>query len=503
MDISAGPGIVNNGNGTAWFSPSMAGVGGPYQISYTYTNSNGCSQTDIQNTTVHDLPFVNFVGLANTYCINATPVTLTGNMAPQGSFTGPGITSSVNGMATFNPAVAGVGTHQITYTYSDNWGCENSATKTVTVVPLPIVDFAGLLDNYCIDANPVTLTGNHAPQGFFAGLGVTNIGLGQAIFDPQAAGVGGPYPVSYSYTDPNGCSDTKTKFVTVNPLPVATFTGLMPEYCLNEDQDTLVGNMVPTGTFSGPGITNNGNGTAYFNPASAGAGGPYSITYSYTDANGCSASETQTTLVRTLPIVSFTGLNPMYCVNANPVTLVGNKAPFGTFSGPGITDNGNGTASFDPSVAGVGTHQVTYTYTDNNGCTNWQTKTVVINPLPNVYFTGLAPTYCVNSPFALLTGSHVPYGTFSGPGILDLGNGKARFYPDQAGIGGPHVITYTYIDNNACMASFSDTTEVLPLPELSVSGIDPIYCVNATPDTLTGNMAPLGTFSDLGLPIYL
>lgn len=495
----SGPGIVNNGNGTAWFSPSMAGVGGPYQISYTYTNSNGCSQTDIQNTTVHDLPFVNFVGLANTYCINATPVTLTGNMAPQGSFTGPGITSSVNGMATFNPAVAGVGTHQITYTYSDNWGCENSATKTVTVVPLPIVDFAGLLDNYCIDANPVTLTGNHAPQGFFAGLGVTNIGLGQAIFDPQAAGVGGPYPVSYSYTDPNGCSDTKTKFVTVNPLPVATFTGLMPEYCLNEDQDTLVGNMVPLGTFSGPGITNNGNGTAYFNPASAGAGGPYSITYSYTDANGCSASETQTTLVRTLPIVSFTGLNPMYCVNANPVTLVGNKAPFGTFSGPGITDNGNGTASFDPSVAGVGTHQVTYTYTDNNGCTNWQTKTVVINPLPNVYFTGLAPTYCVNSPFALLTGSHVPYGTFSGPGILDLGNGKARFYPDQAGIGGTHVITYTYIDNNACMASFSDTTEVLPLPELSVSGIDPIYCVNATPDTLTGNMAPLGTFSGPGI----
>lgn len=495
----SGPGIVNNGNGTAWFSPSMAGVGGPYQITYTFTNSNGCTQSQTQTTTVHDIPFVNFVGLANSYCINATPVSLTGNHAPQGYFSGPGITSSINGIGIFDPSVAGVGTHQISYTYTDNWGCENTATKTVTVIALPVVDFAGLLSAYCINANPVTLTGNHAPQGFFSGLGVTNIGLGQAIFDPQAAGVGGPYPVTYTYSDPNGCSNSKTKFVTVNPLPVASFSGLMPEYCLNEDQDTLVGNMVPLGTFSGPGITNNNNGTAFFNPAAAGPGGPYTITYSYTDGNGCSASETQTTIVRPLPTVFFTGLNPMYCVNANPVNLVGNKAPFGTFSGPGITDNGNGTATFDPATAGVGTHQITYSYTDNSGCTNSQTKTVVINPLPNVYFTGLAPSYCANSPFALLTGSQVPYGTFTGPGILDLGNGKARFYPNQAGVGGPYVITYTYIDNNACTGTFSDTTEVLPLPQLSVSGIDPVYCVNAAPDTLTGNMAPLGTFSGPGI----
>lgn len=39
----------------------------------------------------------------------------------------------------------------------------------------------------------------------------------------------------------------------------------------------------------------------------------------------------------------------MYCVNANPILLQGNHAPFGEFSGPGITDHFNGTATFDPT----------------------------------------------------------------------------------------------------------------------------------------------------------
>ena len=496
----SGPGVINNGDGTAWFSPSIAGTGGPYTITYTYTSPQGCSKSSSQTTIVRALPLVNFVGLSNSYCVNAAPALLTGNMAPQGTFSGPGITNLGNGTAMFDPAVAGVGgPYQIIYTYSDNWGCENSETKSVIVYALPVVDFSGLAPQYCVNANPATLTGNQAPDGFFSGIGITNIGLGQAIFDPAAAGVGGPYTITYTYTDPYGCSNTKSKTVTVNALPTASFTGLNVDYCLNDQQDTLIGSMLPFGTFTGPGITDNNNGTAFFKPSVAGAGGPYTITYSYTDPNGCSASQSQTTIVYPLPQVSFTGLNPMYCVNANPVLLTGNHAPFGEFSGPGITDHFNGTATFDPSVAGVGTHQITYTYTNTNGCINSQTKTVVINALPNISFTGLEEIYCINDPFDILTGSQAPFGTFTGPGILDLGNGKARFYPDQAGIGGPYPITYTYIDNNACSGTYTDSTSVIDIPQLSVSGLEPSYCIDATPDTIVGNFEPMGSFSGPGI----
>ncbi len=104
------------------FSPSIAGTGGPYTITYTYTSPQGCSKSSSQTTIVRALPLVNFVGLSNSYCVNAAPALLTGNMAPQGTFSGPGITNLGNGTAMFDPAVAGVGgPYQIIYTYSDNW----------------------------------------------------------------------------------------------------------------------------------------------------------------------------------------------------------------------------------------------------------------------------------------------------------------------------------------------------------------------------------------------
>ncbi|MCB9341330.1 MAG: HYR domain-containing protein [Lewinellaceae bacterium] len=59
--------------------------------------------------------------------------------------------------------------------------------------------------------------------------------------------------------------------------------------------------------------------------------------------------------------VDFAGLDPTYCGDDSPVTLTGNRAPEGTFSGPGITDNGNGTATFDPAGAGAG-GTVTYAF---------------------------------------------------------------------------------------------------------------------------------------------
>ncbi len=65
--------------------------------------------------------------------------------------------------------------------------------------------------------------------------------------------------------------------------------------------------------------------------------------------------------------VDFTGLNSTYCITDAPVTLVGSQAPIGTFTGPGITDNSNGTATFNPATAGSG-GTITYTAGTSN---NW------------------------------------------------------------------------------------------------------------------------------------
>jgi PKD repeat protein len=61
-------------------------------------------------------------------CLNWPEIELYGGMPPGGEYSGQGVE---NGW--FYPAVAGVGTHTITYTYSDPGECENFATETILV----------------------------------------------------------------------------------------------------------------------------------------------------------------------------------------------------------------------------------------------------------------------------------------------------------------------------------------------------------------------------------
>jgi len=89
------------------------------------------------------------------------------------------------------------------------------------------------------------------------------------------------HSVIYQYilTD-HGCSDTQLVTVVVNPLPVVSFSGLPDTICTSHGIQALTGN--PTGgTFTGNGMTGN-----VFDPSLLSQGND-TVTYSFTDANGC------------------------------------------------------------------------------------------------------------------------------------------------------------------------------------------------------------------------
>ena len=99
---------------------------------------------------------------------------------------------------------------------------------------------------------------------------------------------------------------------------------------------------------------------------------------------------TVTVTVNPLPSVSVTG--GAWCIDAGIQSgLSGGSPAGGTYSGTGVTDNG-GTYSFDPTV---GTQTLTYNYTDGNSCTNSNTATLTVNPLPTVNVTGGA--FCIDA----------------------------------------------------------------------------------------------------------
>ena len=95
-------------------------------------------------------------------------------------------------------------------------------------------------------------------------------------------------------------------------------------------------------------------------------------TCTVTDAYGCTTIDTAIVNVNALPAVNVSVAKDSVCVNWTADTLTGTPTG-GTYSGAGVTGN-----NFNPATAGIGTHLITYTYTDGNGCSNSDTIKVVV-----------------------------------------------------------------------------------------------------------------------------
>jgi len=166
-------------------------------------------------------------------------------------------------------------------------GTENA--QDIEIRAKPAVSFTGTFPNQCEHLTNLDLSTYAVVSpagGTFSGPGVSG-----ANFSAFAAGSqGSPHTITYTYSDGIGCANYATNSIVVLPFPVVSFSNLAPYYCTNFHSDFLNG--TPTGgTFSGPGMTGN-----LFNPSTAGAG-THTISYTYSAANGCSNTYSQTVVV--------------------------------------------------------------------------------------------------------------------------------------------------------------------------------------------------------------
>ena len=146
------PQIYSGGDLTICIGDSVMIFGTYEQLANIYYDSlitsNGCDSIIEITLTVNTPPIVSFTGLDTTYCNVNSIVSLTGNPSG-GSFSGPG-----TGVSVFNPSVAGLGTHTITYTYSDGT-CTVIESQSVTVTNCTGIDNLGL-KGFKIYPNPST-----------------------------------------------------------------------------------------------------------------------------------------------------------------------------------------------------------------------------------------------------------------------------------------------------------------------------------------------------------
>lgn len=439
-----------DGNIVTEFDPVALGAG-THIVEYTYTL--GCANSTTQTVTVHPLPTL-ATGLNATYCLDSPVISLTGSPS------GGAFTINGNPSTEFNPMALGLGTHVVIYTYTDANSCTNTITENVDVIALPVVTITGLNPEYCVNDAAITLDGTASPAG---GSFMIN-GVSATEFDPTSLGVG-THLVEYSFSAGTGCEGTNSFSVIVNPLPTLNFDGLADDYCVDAADVTLAG--LPTGgTFEIDGVS-----ATELSPSTLGVG-TYTVAYTYTDSKGCTNTLTKDVVINPLPTLTFTS-GTTYCLDSPAETLSATPA------GGSFTVNGNPETIFNPASLGLGTHVVTYTYTDPNNCTNTITENVDVISLPVVTINGLNPEYCANDPAFALTGS-----TPTGGNYTINGNAATSFDPNALGAGN-HTVRYTFVAGTGCEASADFIVTVKPIPSLSFDNLKPYYCLGLPPEVIT------------------
>lgn len=218
------PDLNATGNNVTWFSDAgltnqvatgnsfTTGnmVPGTYSYYVIETDVNNCSSvSDMVTLTIYALPSAPSVTGTMVYCAGETIQPITSSGSNSTWYNDSGLTSIAATGTTFTPAITSTATFYVTQSVNN---CVSAATPvTVTINSLPVVGLSGLNASYFVSASPVTLTGTPA-GGVFSGPGISG-----NQFSPAAAGVGGPYAITYTYTDiTTGCTNSTTSNVIVN-----------------------------------------------------------------------------------------------------------------------------------------------------------------------------------------------------------------------------------------------------------------------------------------------
>jgi len=365
-------------NNSGIFTPSLASIGNNTVV---YTIGTGtCSATSSVNISVEQYHPATLTGTINPLCLPNPTINLQSLVQDNnGTWYGNGI----NGF-TFNPSVAGAGTHTLTYfnhSVPTVTLCPDTSYLVVSIDSLPTPSFVPM-GPFCSNFPPqqVTVT----PTG--GTFGTSNALTANGVFYPSAANIGNNV-LTYTIFASNGaCQKVATTTISVEQFVPATLTGTAGPFCYNAQPFNL--NSIaqnPGGTWAGAGVMG-----GIFNPSMSGPGIftlQYS-THSSPTATLCPDASTIAVKVSPQPTINIVA-NPLRGCTPTQFNLSVNSVSVGT-----ITWMVQGLApytgmAYSPILTNPGTYSVGVGYIDDVGCTAYSVmpNQLVVYPRPEANFT--------------------------------------------------------------------------------------------------------------------
>ncbi len=232
-------------NTSTQVTPSHNYIQNTYTIKLSVTTADGCAHDTSKTATFNVTPVISVVQPPNS-CENSAKniiltdpaiATITNAASITGgtwAVTGTGVTNNTTGE--FNPALAGGGSHTISFQYTSTAGCASAVTPVNIVVnpkPQPAFTLAaadicsgsalGVTDQSVISGGAIArwaynFGDNNNPAPFTSNPGTFN-----KIYTYSTTG-SNAYTVKLVTTSDKGCMDSTTRTVNVRALPTVLFT---------------------------------------------------------------------------------------------------------------------------------------------------------------------------------------------------------------------------------------------------------------------------------------
>ncbi len=316
------------------------------------------------------------VGADESACVDEPSTTLTGfTPATGGVWTGTGIT---NASGTFDPATAGAGSHSLVYTFTDpNSLCSGYDSIVFVVNALPAIVIPQPAD-ICVGQSAQLSASGGTTYVWSPAADLSNANIANPVATPAIT-----TPYSVTVTDNNGCSNTASTTVNVNPNPVADFA--VNDVCTGT-ANTFTNNSSPVGTASAWSF-GDGNTSTQNNPTHPYAtDGTYNVTL-VAQLGNCFDTAIGTAVVNPAATANFNALPLTAYSNGVPVAFTNTSSNSDTWA----WDFGDQATSATQSPSHIylqpGVYTVTLTSNNQYGCVDSLTKQdyIIIYQQPIVF----------------------------------------------------------------------------------------------------------------------
>jgi gliding motility-associated-like protein len=425
----------------------------------TGTDTNGCSNKDTIVVNINALPTVS-AGSDKKVCRGSSAnLTVTG--AKTYTWT-PTTGLSCSGCA--NPTASPTSTTNYVVSGTDSNGCTNKDTVQVVVNPLPNVS-AGADKSICI-GNTASLTATGALNYSWS----PSTGLSCTLCSNPTVTTTTSTSYVVTGTDTNGCVNTDTVNVIVNPLPIVN-AGPDKSVC-NGNSAALSASGASTYVWT---PTSGLSCTSCYNPtASPASTTSYIVTG--TDAKGCVNTDTIIVTVKPLPVIIK---SPDQSICQGKSVKIGAS---GAASYTWTPATGLSCTNCDSTIASpTNTTSYKVTGTGSNGCTDTAHVKVIVNPPPTITINHPDTTICGGQSLQLVASGASTYTWSPATGLSCISCSDPIADPSSA-------IKYTITgeDANGCTGTGSININVINKQGTAVGPTDTVCKGTAANLSATG-----------------